>query len=98
MEAALDTPLVQEDIASIGATVQMVRPRRLIDLIVIGSSYPSLPHFRESIITMKSLMRMIPLSIIPESGKGRGESASSAVIGGATISLVLCNCVPRFRN
>ena len=65
----------QEDIASIGATVQMVRPSRLIDLIVIGSSYPSLPHFRESIITMKSLMRMIPLSTIPESGKGRGEVA-----------------------
>jgi len=40
----------------------------------------------------------IRLSSIPESGKGRGESASSAVIGGATISLVLCNCVPRFRN
>ena len=42
-----------------------------------------------------------PLSSIPESGKGRGESASSAGTMGAaasTIKLALCNCAPRFRN
>jgi hypothetical protein len=41
MEAALGF-VEQEDVASIGATVQMVRPRRLIDLIFTESSYPSL--------------------------------------------------------
>jgi len=42
-----------------------------------------------------------PKSSIPESGKGRGESALSAGTMGAaasTIKLALCNCVPRFRN